>query len=183
MTHPIMESRLDCFKPIIGAACCDFIADFGLNAYGDSYLYITAKNLYQAAGKPFNRPGWHSDGFMTSDINYIWCDRCPTVFNSSKFELTQDDKISIAEMHDQALLINNFQYPGNTLLRLNQFNIHKCADITEEGMRAFVKLSFSGDRYDLIGNSHNYLIDYDWEMNPRSTDRNIPQSNIKNHDR
>lgn len=181
MTHPVMESRLDCFKRIIGTACCDFIADFGLNAYGDSFVYVTAKFMYQQVNKPFNRPGWHSDGFMTSDINYIWCDRCPTIFNSSKFVLSQDDKKSLAEMEQQAIPKNNYSFPDNTLLRLNQFNIHKCADVTASGMRTFLKISFSGDRYDLIGNTHNYLLDYDWEMKPRKEERNIPQSNI-NHE-
>lgn len=178
MTYPVMENRLDCFKRIIGAACCDFIADFGLNAYRDAYVYVTAKYLYQVANKPFNRPGWHSDGFMTTDVNYIWCNRCPTIFNSSQFKLSNDDQISLKEMEEQALPENDFWFEYNTLLRLNQFNVHKCADAVEPGMRCFIKVSFSADKYDLVGNAHNYMLDYDWEMKPRKEDRNIPQSHI-----
>lgn len=178
MTYPIMESRLDCFKRIIGSACCDFIADFGLNAFGDSYIYVSAKHLYQPVNKPFNRPGWHSDGFLTNDINYLWSDKNPTIFNSSNFNLTIDDRLSLNEMCSQALPENNFNYENNTLLRLNQFNIHKVNEVTEPGMRAFIKLSFSGDKYDLVGNAHNYLMDYDWEMKPRQEERNVPQSII-----
>jgi hypothetical protein len=43
-------------------------------------------------------------------------------------------------------------------------------------MRAFLKVSISKDKYDLIGNSHNYLLDYDWQMKERKQERNIPQS-------
>jgi hypothetical protein len=79
-------------------------------------------------------------------------------------------------MEKQAIPFNNYSYRENQLLRLNQYNIHKVAPVTEVGMRTFLKLSFSKDKYDLIGNSHNYLIDYNWEMKNRKEHRNIPQS-------
>jgi hypothetical protein len=80
------------------------------------------------------------------------------------------------EMEKQAMPFHNVTYGENRLLRLNQYNIHKVASVTEVGMRTFLKLSFSKDKYDLIGNSHNYLIDYNWEMKNRKEHRNIPQS-------
>jgi hypothetical protein len=175
-TYPVVEARLSCFEKILGVICCDFIGEFGLNAFVDSYVYLTAKHLYQKPNCPFNRPGYHSDGFMTNDINYIWSDKQPTVFNNSEFQLSMDDAISMREMESQALAENEFCYPENTLLRLNQFNIHKVADVKDVSLRTFLKVSFSGDKYDLIGNSHNYLIDYEWDMRPRKEQRNIPQS-------
>ena len=40
-----------------------------------------------------------------------------------------------------------------------------------------VDMSFNNTvKYDLIGNSHNYLLDYDWQMKERKQERNIPQS-------
>jgi hypothetical protein len=41
-------------------------------------------------------------------------------------------------------------------------------------MRRFVKVSLSSHRYNLIGNSHNHLLDYDWQMFPRDAARNDP---------
>lgn len=174
-----IEPRLKVFKDLISISCADFKKQFGLEALFDSYIYLTAKNQYQKGDVVFNRPGYHSDGFLTDDINYIWSDKSPTVFNSSEFNLTADDCISLQEMETQALKENEFRYPNNTLLRLNQFNIHKVADNQEEGIRTFVKISFSKDKYDLIGNSHNYLLNYSWEMKSRNVNRNIPQSKIK----
>jgi len=175
-TQPFYEARLKCFDKLIGAICCDYIGEFGLDNYVNSYVYLTAKYMYQMPNCSFNRPGYHSDGFMTDDINYIWCDKNPTVFNSSDFVLTMDDSGSLIEMEQQAKPENEIKYNENTLLRLDQFNIHKVADIKESGMRAFLKISISKDKYDLIGNSHNYLISYDWEMKERKPQRNIPQS-------
>jgi len=176
-TRVLFEDRLNCFSELVGVCCCDFIAKNGLDEYVNSYVYLTAKYLYQMPNCSFNRFGWHSDGFMTNDINYVWCDKNPTIFNGSNFNLSQNDMVSIQEMHEQAKERHNYTYPDNSLLRLNQFNIHKVNEEGCRGMRTFFKLSFSKDKYDLLGNSHNYLLDYEWEMKERKSNRNIPQSN------
>lgn len=177
-TYYEFEKRLQCFLELINACAKDFDFLFGGQAFKESYMYITAKHMYQTPNNSFNRMGWHSDGFMTDDINYIWSNKFPTIFNYSDFHLTQDDIISMFEMERQALPHNDYTFAENELLRLNQFNIHKVAPVTEGGMRTFVKISFSKDKYDLIGNSRNYLLDYNWEMKARQETRNIPQSII-----
>ncbi len=138
-------------------------------------VYLTVKHGIVTPGNPGNRPGYHSDGFMTNDLNYIWCDCNPTIFNYSDFNLTQDEYISMAEMGAQALPENEMRYPSFSLLRLDQFNIHKVAPVSEIMTRTFVKISVSKDNYNLIGNSHNYELKYDWEMKQRGIERNVPQ--------
>lgn len=170
-----VEPRLDCFSRIIGAACCDYIGVRGLDSWVASHVYLTAKHTFLPPGASQNRPGWHSDGFLTDDINYVWCDRLPTVYNSSAFDITQDDELSLIEMEQQARPKLSKQFPENTLLRLDQYCIHRCAEVVEPTLRTFVKLSISNDRYDLLGNSHNHLIDYDWPMRERALHRNVPQ--------
>lgn len=174
-TELIVEERLKCFEPLIVACCCDFVADYGLSRYMDSFVYLTAKMLYQGKGYSFNRKGYHSDGFLTDDINYLWSNYSPTVFNFGKFDLSLDDDTSMAEMEKAAKKENEFTYPQGSILRLNQFVIHKVSDKDIEGMRTFAKVSFSRDKYDLKGNSKNYLLDYDWQMRERQSKRNIPQ--------
>lgn len=176
--QPIYEERLKYFDKIVGASCCDYIADFGLDNYRESYVYLTAKYMYQDEYSSYNRHGWHSDGFMTNDINYIWCDKSPTLFNTTNFALVDDDKRSLIQMKIQAKSINNVKFEENELLRLNQYVIHKVAEDGYKGMRCFVKISFSKDKYDLIGNSRNYLLNYEWEMKERKEERNIPQTKI-----
>lgn len=181
-TELTYEPRLNCFNELIGAACCDFIGQFGLDNYVESYVYLTAKYMHQSPNCSFNRMGYHSDGFLTDDINYIWSDKNPTVFNYTDFSelgIPLNDSGSLVFMSAMANRDKEKKYAENTLLRLDQFNIHKVADNNFTGMRAFLKISISKDRYDLIGNSHNYLLDYDWEMRERKADRNIPQQNIK----
>lgn len=171
-----VDKRLKIFMPLIEAAYQDHFQVYGLKARLDSYMYLTVKHGYIGPGMPGNRPGYHSDGFLTDDINYIWCDANPTIFNNSSFDLTLDDQISLQEMEDQANPEYEITYPPYTLLRLDQYNIHKVAEPTKGMMRTFVKMSFSKDKYDLIGNTHNYNLIYDWEMKPRAEFRNMPQS-------
>lgn len=172
-----MEQRLEPFAGLVGTCCCDFIAKDGIDRFVDSYVYLTAKRLFVSPEYNMNREGWHSDGFMTEDINYIWSDCIPTIFSGANFELTQDDKVSLKEMEEQADPKWNVHYPDNTLLRLDQYNIHKCGQITKGIMRTFFKLSISLEPYDLVGNSINYRLDYSWKykMRPRNQERNIPQ--------
>ena len=174
-TEPIVEERLKCFEELIGNICCDFVGEFGLDRFINSNVYLTAKRMYQVGKCSFNRTGYHSDGFLTDDINYVWCDKNPTVFNFSPFKLTLDDKISMGEMEEQANEKAIEIYPENSLLRLDQFNIHKVSESKVLTLRTFIKVSFSEDKYDLKGNSKNYLIDYDWKMRDRELERNIPQ--------
>ncbi len=172
------EQRLKPFMEILLAIRDDFSEYFGSNDYYGRYVYLSAKRLFQAPGKPFNRPGWHSDGFMSDDINYIWCDSVPTVFNTSDFDITMDHDISIAEFDFEAHPDNDIEYPVNSLLRLDQYNVHRVGDVKTPGIRTFLKVTFSHHRFNLIGNTHNYLLDYNWDMKPRSISRNSQSNSI-----
>jgi len=174
------EKRLSVFDTLINNCILDFNKTLNsFKEFEEYYIYLTVKHMYQLKNSSYNRTGYHSDGFLTNDINYIWSNINPTVFNISDFDLTLDDKLSLIEMKDQANPQFDIMFANNTLLKLDQYNIHKVNDKIKEGMRTFFKLSFSKDKYDLIGNSHNYELDYNWEMKERQKERNIPQTKIQ----
>lgn len=169
-----LESRIKPFFKLV-EKCFDNFVDFIGEENSESYfVYFTAKHLFQQPGAPFNRPGWHSDGFLTDDINYIWSNIIPTEFNFSNFKLTPDHEISLDEMKAQAHPANTINYPDGELLRLNQYQIHRVGTVYQPGLRTFFKLSFSKEKYNLEGNSHNYKFDYRWNMKPREIKRNHP---------
>lgn len=141
--------------------------------YGnDDYLYLTVKYLYVTPDNMGNRPGWHSDGFGTGDVNYLWCDSYPTEFCIQDFELSDDCVLSLAEMERQAKDENVKTFGVNTLMRVDNRHVHRVPLTTKPGFRTFVKLTVSKDRYNLKGNAHNYLFDYKWEMHDREVWRN-----------
>ncbi len=139
-----------------------------------SYVYLTAKTLYVGGSNVGNRPGWHSDGFGTDDVNYIWYDRAPTEFLSGEFELPEGCDESMAEMTRRAEVDETHVYPNKHLLRLDQRVIHRAPEFVEPGMRTFIKVSVSNDKYDLIGNSINHEFAESWPLKEREPKRNHP---------
>lgn len=141
-----------------------------------AYIYVTARRGYATPGNPLNRPGWHADGFGTEDINYVWTDAFPTLFAEQRFEsISAEHGASMTQFEAQIAAGFVTTYPDRTLLRLDPFVIHAAPEIpTPGGERSFFKVSFSNDRYNLIGNSHNHLLDYDWPMYSREQLRNDP---------
>lgn len=155
----------------------DFISLNGVKEFKESYVYLTVNQLYVSNSKGVNRPGIHSDGFMTNDINYIWSNEMPTIFYSGEFpNVPMDDTLSIEYFEQQKSKCERVVYPTNTILRLDQFNIHETNTIEEfNGLRCFIKVSFSKDKYDLKGNARNGYITQDWEYRDRVQTRNVPQ--------
>ncbi len=166
---PIFRSpaNLKFVNPLIGAVLRHEEWDF------ENYLYITAKSLYVTA-ETMNRPGWHIDGFGTDDVNYIWSDSSPTEFCVQSFDLSEDCDTSMRQMDEQARPENIRTYGEKMLLKLDSDVVHRVPPGAPPSFRTFVKLSISKHRYNLQGNAHNYLFDYDWPMFPREASRNHP---------
>jgi len=168
-----VEKRLHPFLELIYACEEDFLKDHGWSYYDNHYIYLTAKNLYQKESRGFNRRGWHSDSYKDNDTIYLWSNVQPTVFNSTKLTLSKDDELALKEIENKIDEKNNITYPDNSLIKLDQFCIHRVGEIIP-GIRCFLKLVFSKNKFNLIGNSHNYLLDYKWKMYPRQERRNVP---------
>jgi hypothetical protein len=163
-----VPDRLRKFQPLIW----DVIEHSG-NIH-DKFIYISAKHMMIMPEFWGNRPGYHADGFLTNDLNYVWYDTNPTIFNTSTFNITPDHVISIREFEEQAKPENETTFPCYNLLKLDQFVVHKVKPVTKTEMRTFVKISVSEHQYNLKGNTHNYLMDYSWAMYDRAEVRNNP---------
>jgi hypothetical protein len=171
--HFEVPPNLAPFKPIVRAVI-DGLGEGDL--YG-KYIYITAKTLYVTPENSGNRPGWHSDGFMTNDINYVWSDSSPTVFwqADSPITLPQDHNKSMVAMTNAADTTGSqVVFDNKHLLRLDQRHIHKVSERTTSGMRTFVKVSVSEHLYSHVGNSINHALDYPRPSVQRSIERNCP---------
>lgn len=148
------------------------------NMWTPNYAYLTVKTMW-AAPDTANRPGWHTDGFMTDDLNYIWYDCVPTEFfcDNRLHSLTQDHNESLKEMAE----ICNWKpasfyvrYPNKTLLRLDDRVMHRVETDFKPQKRTFIKVSLSKHVYALQGNSVNHELGLDWEYQHRKVERNCP---------
>lgn len=138
------------------------------------YVYITAKRLWVDGDCIGQRHGWHTDGFGTDDINYIWYDKDPTLFMLNHFQLSENCQDSIAEMNEHASDSKIVFFPEKHLLRLDPYVVHRCQQWVDPGYRTFVKISLSKNRYNLEGNSINHGFPEKWDYVPRGTERNHP---------
>ena len=142
------------------------------NSADGKYVYLTVKRLWAEPHCVGGRPGWHTDGFGTDDINYVWVDKDSTEFCNQKFSLSDDHIISIQEMDEQAKQENIFQYPERDVIRIDANHVHRCPENVTSGYRTFARVSISENKYNLAGNAHNHDIGYNWTMNDRALERN-----------
>jgi hypothetical protein len=146
--------------------------------WGESYAYITAKTLWVTPENPGNRPGWHSDGFLTDDLNYIWSDTNPTIFwePDQRYRFSADHLVSLSQMGALAEsdVSSHVTYPIKHMLRLDQAVLHKVNTGIKAGLRTFVKISVSRHRYALRGNSINHELASGWTYANRHEERNCP---------
>lgn len=170
-----LPDNLRQFIPIIHA-----IGPGDVALFRDRYVYLTAKTLWVAGDYIGNRPGWHIDGFGTDDVNYIWSSRAPTEFIDGAFRLSTDCAMSMAQMEGLGHMAESLgivqTFPDKHLLRLDNKVIHRSPAKFEPGMRTFVKVSLSKDRYDLQGNSINHRLPDLGPMVERKQERNHPSS-------
>lgn len=162
-----IPKHLACFWPLVQQVMF-------CGAHANKYMYLTVKKMYITKGQSANRPGWHLDGYGTSDFNFIWSDVLPTQFVTGTFLLSDDHEESLDQMRQQAVGRAIHAFPDGSLLWLDPTNVHRVAACEEDCLRTFVKISVSLERYNLLGNAHNYLFDYDWPMVERKASRNHP---------
>lgn len=172
-----IPERLAFAREAVDLACIDYCMMLG-GDLNDTYVYLTARRGYATPDNPINRPGWHCDGFGTDDMNYVWCDRWPTEVAVQNFgEISPDHIVSVAEFKSRIHPPSVREINPFTLYRFTPFVVHAApyASVPSRGgMRSFLKISFSKHRYNLVGNSHNYLFDYEWKMYDRELIRNDP---------
>ena len=163
----VIPEHLAGYAPLVDAAL-----DHEGAAAAGWYVYLTVKRLWVEPGCIGGRLGWHTDGFGTDDVNYIWADADPTEFCIQPFELSDDHEISMRQMEEQARPENIVAYQPLDLIRVDARHVHRCPVNPKPGYRTFARVSISRDRYDMIGNAHNYGLDYNWIMHPRGAVRN-----------
>lgn len=146
---------------------------------GSDYIYLSARKGWATADNPLNRPGWHADGFGTDDLNYVWWKGPGTRFTKLEWPagIISDDHFKSMEQFGAAVdatrhLIHTPM--GECLYMIDPHCVHATPLIAQGCWRQYVKFSFSRHRYNLENNSHNYLFDYDWPLQPRELLRNDP---------
>lgn len=140
------------------------------------YCYLTLKRQFIQPQSFHNRYGWHIDGFKSDQENFIWCDCIPTEVSTGKFILTNDHDISLEEMLVQAQDNRHSVSPlqTHTLYYLDQECVHNVSKnkLDKAVLRTFIKLTFSSELFNCLGNAWNYKLPHIKPTTPRKEIRN-----------
>lgn len=124
------------------------------------YCYLTIKKMYVQPNSMGNRDGWHIDGFGSDQHNFIWCDDLPTQVSIGKYVLTNDHNISLGEMAVQGSYRGYTNLLNNMLYEMDQQCVHRPTinNGADAVLRTFIKLTYSKDLFNCIGNAWNYKL-------------------------
>ena len=175
--HLTLEPRIKHhFDVLLNVIISNFVSEYGISRFIRSYIYLTAKYAYCDHNRLLNRPGYHTDGFGTSDINYIWSNDGATNFLIGEVgEVSTDHDQSMIDMENAAIKepLLKARYEAGDILRLTPYVIHEEA-FGPSRYRMFVKVSFSDHFYDHEDNTRNYELKHPFGTRIRSIQRNDP---------
>lgn len=168
--YRLPDDRLEFLIPLIERIMKDIPERFK-----NEYVYLTVKKMFVGGGVTANRPGWHCDGFLSTDLNYVWYDSVPTIFTYGKFSITPNHTDSLREFDEQAREEDEVYFAPGELLKLDDMVIHRVnTDVPNQLMRTFIKVTVSENRFNLKDNSRNPMLPDDGPYYERALVRNDP---------
>lgn len=149
------------------------------------YCYLTLDKRVVKKGNTTRKEGIHVDGFQGArlgeklpvDHSYIVASNHPTIFYNQPFEVKNDwDKTChnyFEGFEQQKIPGSEMTYPDNTVLLIDAYCLHEAPIVEEDMFRTFLRLSYTVREFDRLGNAHNNMFDYDWEMYPRDIQKTL----------
>lgn len=151
----------------------------------DWFAYLCVDQRLAFPGSSQRRPGAHSDSFPTGNINmdrlsdsiYLGYTSLPTEFCIGNFAFNNNidtsNNTQILDHFDKNTISVKTFNPYH-IIKMDSGHVHR-ASINNDKYpidRTFVKLTFSPDIFNRVGNDHNYLFNYDWPLYGRTIERN-----------
>lgn len=158
-------------------ACVDFENAANPHA-ADYYAYLTIDQRPVERNKSQRPLGLHSDSVQGARIQpkveiehtYLCVDRDPTSFMAQSFNLEgyDADRDWLNAVFDlQADPAKKMALDPYTVAFFDAYTVHTAELAKEDGMRTMLRLIYSVRQFDRLGNTHNALFDYQWDMQPR----------------
>lgn len=191
MDLPIKMPRSDVRIPQEFSQFKEFIEKVFINEsltnphINDWYCYMCVDQRPVHPNTSQRRPGAHADSFPTgrvlmnrlSDSVYLGYDCLPTEFCIGDF--TFQPNIDTSNNSD---ILHHFESNTHSIKTFDNYQIIKIdsGHVHQVGFnkssqpinRTFIKITFSPDIFNRVGNDHNYLFDYDWPLYERTKERN-----------
>lgn len=154
----------------------------------DELCYITIDGGWVEPGNLQREAACHVDGFQGArwipkrkvNHTYTFSNVLPTFYYVQPFDFSQLDERKhnfFFEMNDQVQDSDSafaWQPQPFEIVLMDGYTVHRGSEATKRVFRYFVRLSYEVRIFDRMGNAHNPLFDYNWEM----VERDIEQLNL-----
>lgn len=148
------------------------------------YAYLTIDQGWVKKGELQRRGGCHVDGFQGARIypkrainrSYIAYDCVSPIFYCQPFYVAHLDERYVDffdEFDCQALKAGEVFFDPYRILLMNAYTVHKAKPSERDQYRTFIRLSYDVHKFDRLGNTHNPMFDYKWDMVARDTQKKL----------
>lgn len=148
------------------------------------YAYLTVDSSFVKKDKAQRNTGAHVDGFqgaritekVEADRSYILVSDFPTDFYVQSWNVKglNPAKDNFFKAFDKQKKASKLWRPEPyDIVLMDAYTVHEAGRATEDKYRIFIRLSFSKRIFDRLGNTHNPLFDYDWNMVARDVSKSL----------
>ena len=148
------------------------------------YAYLTIDQGTIQEGQYQRRPGCHTDGFQGAGSiqkipvgrSYIVYDEAPPIFFPQSFRTSHLDEkkhnffTSFDEQIDENLALKFDTYQ---ILLMNGYTVHRASMMDYTAYRTFFRLTYDLNVYNRLGNTHNPMFHYNWNMVSKDTQKHL----------
>lgn len=168
------------FIPVIQRVA-NYEAAINPDCFDEYYCYMT---IDQGTVKPETlqrEAPCHVDGFQGArwkpkvriNHTYVVGDKLPTSYYIQPFDFAHLDEAKHNFFWEMNKIVaeTNSKYvwtpEENEINLIDAYTVHRGTEATVETFRTWMRLSFEVRKFDRLGNAHNPLFQYDWDMVPR----------------
>lgn len=138
----------------------------------DYYTYITVDCKEVELSEQQRHGGLHVDGFQGARIspktkitrNYVMTTNGGTRFYPQPFIVVDETKYNVFQGFDLQAKDIFFTAKENVAYFMDAYTVHESGLAERAGMRTFLRVTYDLKKFDRSGNTHNSMLNYDWDM-------------------
>lgn len=152
----------------------------------DYYTYMTVDCGIVKPDEQQRHGGLHVDGFQGERINpktkitrnYVMTTNGGTRFYPQKFVVVDPAKFNVFQGFDlqaeEPIIADE-----NVVYFMDAYSVHESGLASHGGLRTFLRVTFDLKVFDRLGNTHNSMLDYDWDMVTRTVHEEVTTPTMK----
>lgn len=146
----------------------------------DYFTYMTVDCKHVEPNEQQRHGGLHVDGFQGErhpikhkiTRNYVLTTNGGTRFYPQRFVVADPSRFNVFQGFD--LQAERYDIAEeNTVYFMDAYTVHESGIASRSGLRTFLRVTFDLKEFDREGNTHNSMLEYDWDMVTRKVHHEV----------